>query len=320
MLAARDEPGDMRHVYKEKRPAGIGDATQTRKIERARISRCAGSDHRWLSFVGQFFEGVVIDLLGFLSHAVMRDLIKFAGKIRRMSVGEVTTVGEIHRQNLVAHFQHRKIDCHVGLRAAVWLDVYMFCAEQSLGSIDRKRFDGIDIFTAAVPAFTGITLGVFVGQHAALRFHHRAAGEIFRRDQLDVFALPFFFGDDCVINLRIDFAQTAARRAQTWFSRMRNIAHQISGSAAASPARAHGYFALFYKREHAGQGVFDGFRATIINIAPKSDRIGDIAPAGCAGFFKLAQQKSLVGGIWKKHLDRFDMRPSHGENMGRALD
>ena len=102
----------------------------------------------------------------------------------------------------------------------------MFGAEQSLGSIDRKRFDDIDIFAAAVPAFARITLGVFVGQHAALRFHHRAAGEIFRRDQLDVFALPFFFGDDCVVNLRVDFAQTAAWSArQTGFSRMRNIAH-----------------------------------------------------------------------------------------------
>src|SRR5438552_14023501 len=101
---------------------------------------------------------------------------------------------------------------------------------------------------------------------------------------------------------------------------MRKIAHQINGSAAASPARAHGYFALFYKREHAGQGVFNRLRATIINIAPETDGIGDITPASCACFLKLAQQKSLIGCIWKKHLDRFDMRPGHGENMGRAFD
>src|SRR5256885_11930393 len=97
MLAARDEPGNVRHVNKKERPAGIGDATQTRKIEGAWISRCAGGDHRWLSFVGQFFESVVIDLLGFLSHAVMRDLIKFAGKTRPLPVGEVGTVGAIPR-------------------------------------------------------------------------------------------------------------------------------------------------------------------------------------------------------------------------------
>ena len=101
---------------------------------------------------------------------------------------------------------------------------------------------------------------------------------------------------------------------------MRKIAHQISGSTATSPAGAHGYFALFYKREHAGQGVFNRLCATIINIAPESDGIGDITPAGCARFFKLAQQKSLIGCIWKKHLDRFDMRSSHGKNVGRAFD
>ena len=44
----------------------------------------------------------------------------------------------------------------------------MFGAEQSPGPIDRKRFDGIDIFTAAVPAFAGITLSVFVGQTRCL--------------------------------------------------------------------------------------------------------------------------------------------------------
>ena len=38
----------------------------------------------------------------------MRDLIKFAGKIRRMSVGEVATVGQIHRQNLVAQLSGSK--------------------------------------------------------------------------------------------------------------------------------------------------------------------------------------------------------------------
>src|SRR5437764_13096634 len=114
------------------RPAGISDVTQTRKIERARISRCAGRDHRRLGFVGQLFEGVVIDLLGFLSYAVMCNLIKFSGKVCRMAVGEMTAVGEVHRQNLVAYFQHRKIYSHVRLRATVCLNVHVFSADQSM--------------------------------------------------------------------------------------------------------------------------------------------------------------------------------------------
>jgi hypothetical protein len=31
------------------------------------------------------------------------DLIKFSGKIRWMAMGEMTAMGEIHGQNLVAH-------------------------------------------------------------------------------------------------------------------------------------------------------------------------------------------------------------------------
>ena len=99
------------------------------------------------------------------------------------------------------------------------LDVDVFAAEKLLRAIDRELLDGVDVLATAVPAFPGITFGVFVGQHAALRFHHRAAGEIFRRDQLDVFALPFFFRRDRVKNFRIDFAQAAAggrSRSRNW--------------------------------------------------------------------------------------------------------
>ena len=46
-----------------------------------------------------------------------------------MAVGEMAAMGEIHGQNLVARFQHRKIDRHVGLRAAVGLHVDMLAAE-----------------------------------------------------------------------------------------------------------------------------------------------------------------------------------------------
>ena len=193
MLTAGDEPGDVRHVDEQKRADRIGDLAQPREIDDARISRCAGGDHHRPNFFGLFLQRVVIDLLGLLAHAVLRDVVKFAGEIRRMAVGEMAAVREIHGQNLVARFQHRKINRHVRLRAAVRLNVDVLAAEQALRAIDRELLGRIDVFAAAVPAFPRITFGVFVGQHAALRFHHRAAGEIFRGDQLDVFALAFFF-------------------------------------------------------------------------------------------------------------------------------
>ncbi len=116
----------------------------------------------------------------------------------------------------------------------------MLAAEESLGAIDRQLLGDIDIFAAAVPAFSRITLGVFVREDAALRFHDRAAGEILRGDQFDVFALPFFFRGDRIEDFRIDSAQRFAV-TRTWcrtdgssFNWLRKISHGIRRYARAS--------------------------------------------------------------------------------------
>ena len=150
-----------------------------------------------------------------------------------MAVREMAAVGEIHRQNLVAGFEHREINGHVRLRAAVRLHVDVLAAEELLGAIDRQLLDDIDVLAAAIPAFPRITFGVFVGQHAALRFHHRAAGEIFRGDQFDVLALAFFFRSNRIKDFGIDFAQclAVARRrcgsAGSGFKLARKMVHGI---------------------------------------------------------------------------------------------
>ncbi len=168
MLAAGDQPGDVRHVDEQKRADRIGDLAQPRKIDDSRICRRTGGDHHRPHFLGLFLQRVVIDRLGFLVHAVMGDLVKFAGEICRMPVREMAAVGEIHRQDFVARFNGGKIDRHVRLGAAVRLDVHVLRAEQSLGPIDGKLFGGVDIFAAAIPAFLRITFGVFVRQTRSL--------------------------------------------------------------------------------------------------------------------------------------------------------
>ena len=96
MLAAGDQAGDVRHVDEKKRADGIGDLAQARKIDDARIGGSAGGDHGRANFLGLFLQRVVIDLLGLCADAVVRDLVKFAGEICRMAVGEMAAVGEIH--------------------------------------------------------------------------------------------------------------------------------------------------------------------------------------------------------------------------------
>jgi hypothetical protein len=60
--------------------------------------------------------------------------------------------------------------------------------------------------------------------------------------------------------------------------------------------------------------------AGIIDIASQANGIGHVTPASRTGLFKFTQQESLVGCIWKKHLDCFDVCSRHGEDMCRAFD
>ena len=162
MLSGRDQAGDVRHVDKQNRVNRIRDLPKPRKIDRARVSRSAGRDHDGTNFFRLFLQRVVIDLLGLLVHAVLRDLIKLARKIRGMAVGEMAAMREIHGQDFVARFNRREINRHVRLRSAVRLHVDMFRAEEALRALDRQQLDDVDIFATAIPAFTGITFRIFI--------------------------------------------------------------------------------------------------------------------------------------------------------------
>ena len=104
--------------------------------------------------------------------------------------------GEIETHEGIAGLQQRQKHRLVHLAAGVRLHIGKAGAEQFLGALDRQRFHHVDPFAAAVIAIARITLGIFVGQHRTLRFQHRAADDVFRRDQLDLVALPAEFAAD----------------------------------------------------------------------------------------------------------------------------
>ena len=68
-----------------------------------------------------------------------------------------------------------------------------FATEQFLGAFDGDRFDLVDIFATTIIALARIALGIFVGQHRTCRLKHRARGDVFGRDQFDLFLLAFEF-------------------------------------------------------------------------------------------------------------------------------
>src|SRR5207249_12335149 len=117
---------------------------------------------------GPLLKRFVIDLLSLLIRTVVRDLLKFDGKICRMPVAEMPSVREVHRQNFVPRFNGCEIDSHVRLRAAVRLHVYMLAAEEPLRAINGQLLSNIDILTAAVPALSSITFGLFVRENTEI--------------------------------------------------------------------------------------------------------------------------------------------------------
>ena len=65
--------------------------------------------------------------------------------------------------------------------------------EQALGAVDRQPLGDVDKLAAAVIAAPGIALGIFVGQHRALCFEHRARDDVLAGDQLDLRLLALQF-------------------------------------------------------------------------------------------------------------------------------
>ena len=91
---------------------------------------------------------------------------------------EVTAMGEIHAHNGVAEFQHSEISGHVGLGAAVRLDVHVFSAKELLAAFACQFLSHVYASGAAVVAFAWVAFRILVGHDAALGFHDRSTCEV----------------------------------------------------------------------------------------------------------------------------------------------
>ena len=126
-----------------------------------------------------------------------------------MTVGEVTTVGEVHGEDLVTGLENAEVNGHVGLAATVRLDIRVIGPEEFLGAFDGEVLDNVDVFAAAVPSASRVALGILIGEAGALGLHHSLAGEVLRRDQLDVLELAMMLRSDGFGDLRVGLRERA---------------------------------------------------------------------------------------------------------------
>ena len=130
----------------------------------------SGRDHVRLEFHGNLFQSIVVDGFGFLGNTVVDDIVKLAGEVGLVTVGQVAAMGEIHRQDGIARFENGKVDGHVGLGTRVRLDIGVVSAEDLQDPVDGELFDHVDKFTSSVPAAARIAFSIFVGQEGSLGF------------------------------------------------------------------------------------------------------------------------------------------------------
>ncbi len=212
MRASGNQSGEVRHVDQVQRANFVGDLAHAREVDDARIRAAAADDQLRPLALGNLFQLVVIDGLGFFGHAVGNDLVGLAGEVQRMSVREVSAVRQVQAQDGVAGLDDGCVRRHVRGRAGVRLHVGVLGAEQLLGAVARQVLDHIGELASPVIALAGIAFGILVGEDRARRLQHGFAHKVFRGDQLQPFMLTALFVLDRLRDIGISFRQRTLHR------------------------------------------------------------------------------------------------------------
>ena len=117
---------------------------------------------------------------------------------------EMSSMGEVHPEDLVAWLQGGEVSRHVGLASAVGLHVCMFGVEQRSNPRASQAFHVVHELAAAVVTAAGIPLGILVGENGPRCGQHSGADKVFRRDQLQGFLLALHLILDGAGDFRID--------------------------------------------------------------------------------------------------------------------
>ena len=115
MHAARDQAGYVGHVDYVFRADAIGDLAHPGKINNPGVGASAADDQLGPLALGDLLQFVVVDGLGVFAHTVGDDFVHLAGKIQRMAVSQVASVGQIQAKDGIAWLQQSHEGRHVGL-------------------------------------------------------------------------------------------------------------------------------------------------------------------------------------------------------------
>jgi len=134
MNASRHQTGNMSHINHKEGTNLICDLPESGKINKSRIGAGTGHNHLGLVLKGELFNLIHVDLFSITINPIRNKIKKLSGKVDPAAMGQMTTMGQIHPQNLISWFQGSKIDGHIGLRSGMWLNIGILGAEYLFGS------------------------------------------------------------------------------------------------------------------------------------------------------------------------------------------
>ncbi len=170
--AADHQSAEVGHVHHQGRADLVGDLAESREIYLPGIRAASRDDYPGLLHSRDLGDGVVVQHLGLAVQPVVDDPVEYARKVGGRAVGEVAAASQVHRHQRLAGLDGGLVDGHVGRRARVRLDVRVLAAEELPGPLDRYDLGLVDRLAAGVVPLARVTLGIFVGEHRALRLEH----------------------------------------------------------------------------------------------------------------------------------------------------
>ncbi len=174
----------MSHVHHEDCADFIGDFADAGIVPFAAVCAGAGDDEFWTLGAGFFLHFFVVHPSGLCFDGIADRVEHKAGEVDGAAVAKMTAVAQVHTHELVAGLEHCHEDSHVGLCAAVGLNIGPFRSEEFLGAFDCEVLGLVHYLATAVVTLSGISLGVFVGKARAHGAHHLVAYEVLAGNQL----------------------------------------------------------------------------------------------------------------------------------------
>lgn len=178
-VAGGDEAGGVGDVGEQQGAHFIGYGTECGVVPIARVGRSPADDELGLhgaSFFGNFTE---IDQTGTLFYPIKMRFVELAAEIYRRAVGEVPAMTEVEAEDAIAGIEHSQHHRGIGLGARMGLHIGPLHAKELLGTVYRQLFDLVNHLATAIIALAGQSLGVFVGEYRAGRFHDLWADKVF---------------------------------------------------------------------------------------------------------------------------------------------